>query len=170
MCMITDKERCTVAEKPVTCYKAMHPIDCNGAMKASEYRFVSEFMVYDYTLGEEYSLEKFEKFPEVNLELGMDLCKRRLRVDKGFHSYAREEDAYNHIRQENSSSLLRLGTNPLVLVMCEIPAGASYWEGDEGGRPGYCSDRIKILAWKPGYEKDWIRCEREPAQSDANLF
>lgn len=151
MCMITDKtEYLVVPDKPVTCYKAMRPIDYGSAVKASDYKFRSEYMGYIYTLGEDYSLRGSADFPEANLD-GL-----RMRVDEGFHSYARLEDAYCYCVYENMSNQ-RLGIKPLVLVECEIPAGARYWVGDEGGYSGYCSDRIRILAWKPWHGKDWVK-------------
>jgi hypothetical protein len=136
--MITDKAKYLVAEKPIKCYKVMHPIDRYGV-----YKFSSEYIGYIYTLGEEYTLNKSEKFPEVNTE---DLCGRYMRVNKGFHSYARKEDAWWYSRWDH-----------LAVVECEIPAGARYWEGDEGGYPGYCSDRIRVVAWKPWNGNEWIR-------------
>lgn len=145
MCMTTYVTRCLVADKPITCYKVMRLINYGSAMSASAYKFRSEYRGYIYTLGEEYSLRYSEYFPEANPD------GRRMIVEKGFHSYVIPEDAHH----ESMRNTFGYDLNPMVMVKCEIPKGARYWTGDEGGYAGYCSDCIKVVAWKRWHDKDW---------------
>lgn len=154
--MITYKRWCFVSDKPVTCYKLMYLINHDGATDASAFKFRSEYMGWIYTLGKEYHIREGENFPEANPD------GERMIVERGFHSYVNKEDTYYYSAHENSFNSgnpfsPRLAANPLVIVMCEIPAGARYWVGDEGGILGYCSERIKVVAWKRWYMDEWTR-------------
>lgn len=135
MCLTTYDKRAKVAEKPIECYKVV--LTSQGADAVC---FTSEFFGFQYEIGKEYSLNG--ELPAENGD-GDDYF-RVLYVSEGFHSYARPADA-----DERCLALYAVGIyGAMAVLRCEIPAGAMYWEGYEGGYSGYCSDHIRVTGWK----------------------
>jgi hypothetical protein len=82
-----------------------------------------------YEVGKTYMEKKFKNRPERDLLLGV----RRV-VNHGFHTYKYHKDARN-----NAYSWT-------VMLKCVIPAGARYFTNES--RDQYCSDQIRVVAWK----------------------
>lgn len=154
MCLCTNNKKPETAERPVECYKVVWkmPWDTPAAELG---HFLSEFQCFPYSLGAEYSLDGV--FPRIN-------AGGCLRISEGFHSYARLIDACERcwdiytksIREEEAK-----GFYGRVILRCEIPAGATYWEGSDGLCPEYCSDRIRVTGWKLNSETKWRTCVKE---------
>lgn len=152
MCLSTNSKRPKTANKPVTCYKVVWKMPWNTPAVECGH-FLSEFTQFPYNLGVEYSID--DPFPSVN-------TGEYLRIEKGFHSYARLMDAVDgcwEYRYTKSLEGSLKGFYGQVILRCEIPEGAHYWEGNKAindkGYKEYCSDRIKVTAWRMWDETAW---------------
>lgn len=145
MCLTTYGKKAKVAEKPIECYKAVMMLK---PQETDAVCFTSEFFGFQYEIGKEYSLNG-----ELPVENGDgDEYFRVLYIAEGFHSYARSTDADDRC---NALYAIGIHTDALAVLRCEIPAGARYWEGNEGMYVGYCSDRIRVTGWKLYDETRW---------------
>lgn len=149
MCLSTT-ERCpNVASGPVTCYKVMYVVGEFGMVPPEHLReikyFMSVFTNMKYIPGVKYDeLEMITSNPNEDGEA--------TEISYGFHSYKRQSDA--------EAAAMRMGYWKVV-VKCEIPAGARYWEGNhikkDSGYAEYCSDAIVTVAYKlPGRNNKWV--------------
>ena len=130
-----------MAMRPIPCYKIMS-VNKDGTFASALYGF-------EYTLGFTYRLDDndFNSFPERNPSRWI------LKIEKGFHSYQRENTA--------KFELLNYGSGNWAIVKCEIPKGARYWPGDHG--MAFCSDSIKPVKWKKAGEVAWHDVPPAPA-------
>lgn len=147
MCLITESKRCGVAGKPIPCYKVV------WKKSYEPHRFTSEFFDFPYEIGVEYKAGN--GFVTVNRD-------HALTVSEGFHSYARLKDAVEECPGCDEKSMMTFGIRDywsLVILKCEIPEGARYWIGnkspDDKNYMEYCSDRIRVLAWRAGDDTKW---------------
>lgn len=157
MCLTVTCRKSKVAKKPIICYKLMFPygnenegegqcvihMDIHPNMKPVY--FNSTVCRMKYELGAEYTEGKFtEALPGTWSGGSYD-------IQYGFHSYSRLKDA-EYMRNRRAY---------VVVVKCEIPAGARYWKGNrerwprDGNYFEYCSDKIRVLAWKHPYTGKW---------------
>lgn len=152
MCLCTNNIKPKTAKRPVTCYKVVWKMPWNTpAVECG--RFLSEYQQFPYSIGVEYSVDTL---PKVN-------TGDYLRISEGFHSYARLMDAgercweYRYAKGTEEKEMS--GFYGQVILRCEIPAGASYWEGNkclnDKGYKEYCSDRIKVTGWRLWGETKW---------------
>ena len=155
MCLTVTWRKSKVARKPIICYKLMFPygnggegpcvihMDIHPNMKPVY--FNSTVCRMKYELSAEYAEGKFmEALPEG--------WSRNCDIMYGFHSYPRLKDA-EYERNDRAY---------VVVVKCEIPAGARYRKGNrkhwiwgDDRYFEYCSDKIKVLAWKHPYTGKW---------------
>lgn len=157
MCLTVTWRKSKVARKPIICYKLMFPygnggegpcvihMDIHPNMKPVYFNSTVCHMKYE--LGGEYTEEKFMEALPSGWSGGYDIMY-------GFHSYSRLKDAEcaRHYRAY------------VVIVKCEIPAGARYWKGNrkhwlrgDDKYFEYCSDKIKILEWRHTYRDKWYK-------------
>ena len=129
MCMYTGFKKALVAEKDIVCYKNADLLDNPGGKT----KFQSVIQGFLYLLHKEYTL----------------------RLEEGFHSFKVRKDA-----EDDINCWLE---NVRVVLKCVIPAGAHYWHGNwfwlktqkKSECRQYCSDKIRIVAWKFRNEKTW---------------
>lgn len=143
MCLTTESKRCTVANKPIPCYKVVWK---KPSKDGEPPLFTSEYFGFVYETGEEYCVKPIRDFVTERPE-----GRRSFSIGAGFHSYARLKDALDN-RQDG----LPWGQ---VILRCEIPAGARYWRGNKSHLDyryvEYCSDRIRVVGWKFHNEAKW---------------
>lgn len=154
MCLTTKSKRCTVANKPIPCYKVV------WKKQYEPQRFKSEYFGFIYDMGKEYSVKPIEDFATEKPE-----GRRSFSFGVGFHSYGRLKDAIDNCQEGEPWGQ--------VILRCEIPAGARYWRGNKSRTDDnyieYCSDRIKILAWRSWNETKWHKkdCTKAVPPADA---
>lgn len=149
MCLTTESKRCTLANKPVPCYKVVWKKQSDDN---EPQRFKSEYFGFIYDMGKEYSVKPAEDFitkkPEDRMSFSLEI---------GFHSYGRLKDAMDNCQDGEPWEQ--------VVLRCEIPAGALYWRGNkclnDKGYIEYCSNRIKITGWRLWGETKWHTNIRE---------
>lgn len=138
MCLITQQNKPNVTDKDIVCYKLARKYRYASG-KVSTVKFASQYIYFEYVLGVSYTEASFQEL----------LCG--CSVDKGFHSYKRLQD------MEDARNML-VYPEGFAILKCVIPAGARYWEGvnyTDRNRKEYCSDKIKIVAWKTNPEQPW---------------
>lgn len=158
MCMYADAGTMKTAECPIKCYKIVY-----GHCDDGKVYFQSQCMNFHYELGESHALidqEALEEFlTPKEKTITLTILKRfeepvrrtvcKVMLNKGFHSYKNLKDAQDCV-VENT---------PMVLLECEIPKGACYWEGDDTcaceEKKFYCSNALKITGWKFDDDKEW---------------
>lgn len=116
-----------VVGKSIICYKA---VSLNAVQDKAF--LTSLFYGFEYTLGETYTETDF---PE---------ALKGWTVNNAFHAYILEGSAI-------SQSLC--DRNHTVMLECEIPEGALYYVSS--GEAEICSNKIKALRWKFGFEEEW---------------
>lgn len=158
MCMYADPGSMKTAEDSIKCYKIVY-----GHCDDGKVYFQSQFMNFHYELGESHALIDQEALEEFLTPKGNSYTLTTLRqfeepvrrtvskvtLNKGFHSYKNLKDA----------QMCVVENTPMVLLECEIPKGACYWEGDDTGtheeKKFYCSNALKITGWKFADDKEW---------------
>ena len=128
MCLYTTQSKSLIAKKDITCYKVVH-------LHENETLFRSEFRFFEYKIGRTYRLRIGVK----------QWVPNNCYLHSGFHSFATLKNA------------LEYGGKCMVLLKCVIPKGARYYVGDfrQGYRTQYCSNRIRVVAWKPMWRGKW---------------
>lgn len=123
MCLYSDTYRPVKADKAITCYKVVKKENSYGKPL-----FRSVFFSFTYELGKRYKNRKFNHYEPTGF------------VYDGFHSYANELHAKNNLWRDGKE----------VIIQCEIPAGSWYYTESlrDDFRKEYCSDRIRVVAWK----------------------
>lgn len=129
MCLYTTQTKSLIAKKDITCYKVVH-------LHENETLFRSEFRFFEYKIGRVYSLCTSVKQWVPNQYGNMY---------SGFHSFTTLRNA------------LTYGGKHMALLKCVIPKGARYYVGDfgNGSCTQYCSNRIRVVAWKPMWRGKW---------------
>lgn len=150
MCLYSKSGRTYTATKPITCYKVVF-IERG---KGKKLKFTSEIQRFRYKIGSEYGLDarSMERSFGPADKLEKDNWTGETIVRYGFHSYKRLCDA------ERESAPWNMHDAVYAILKCEIPAGARYWIGNKGGaHPSapsphkyaeYCSEKIKVVAWR----------------------
>lgn len=127
MCLYTTQPKSLIAKKDITCYKVVHP-----HIKA----FLSEYRFFEYKIGRTYRLYTgVKQWAPDNYGY----------MYSGFHSFTTLKNA------------LEYGGKRMVLLKCVIPKGSRYYVGDfgNGSCTQYCSNRIRVVAWKPMWRGKW---------------
>lgn len=138
MCLYTEQSKPLVAEKDITCYKVVYRYE---ALK----QFRSEIQFFKYRIGYTYDLY-------MDVEDWVPSAAGYLYW--GFHSFTTLKNA------------LEYGGKRMVLLKCVIPKGARYYAGGfergfcDNPRLGgigtqYCSNQIRVVAWKPMRRGKW---------------
>lgn len=138
MCLYTSQKKSLIAKKDITCYKVVH---WDEVLK----QFRSEIRLFKYKIGHTYRLRKGLRQWVPN-DFGY--------VYSGFHSFTTLKNA------------LEYGGKHMVLLKCVIPKGARYYAGGfvqgyydaqytGGFGTQYCSNQIRIVAWKPMWRGKW---------------
>lgn len=171
MCLFNQDGIKHTAKKPIICYKLVYvEEDTDSPNPLENVSFRSEIRLFRYKLGKEYRLTAAERGKSFDRKLDNmesdDLCGRGWVIKSGFHSYKRFKDA------EYEAVLFK--DRYMVVLRCEIPAGARYWVGNTGTeyapctddptRNNYaelCSEKIRVLAWKwGGKQHRWNKTTR----------
>lgn len=127
MCLHSKQAYYATAAKDITCYKVVR---AGYLYNMDHWKFPAMyFSNFVYEVGKTYEEKKFKNRPERDPFMGA-----RCVVNKGFHTYKYYKDARN-----NAYSWT-------VMLKCVIPAGARYFTGKD--RDQYCSDQIRVVAWK----------------------
>ena len=148
MCLYTSQNKPKVAKKAIRCMKVVkRKGDCEySPMFCWQNRDVS------YRVGCETKIMYFEgdEFAEpLNVEPCSDVITEEYwRVEHGLHSYT--------VGNRNISTIVSLYENKYVILECEIPVGALYYEGHSNmvhspsderfeSETSYCSDRLSVI-------------------------
>jgi hypothetical protein len=155
MCLNSKEKECKVAKEAITCYKVVMKVERDNmpALVSTIYDFL-------YKIGESYEIGKGESFPLKGHHYTAKGRKNEYftKLNHGFHSYKRLKDAKGNCNYDPRPLDWRnfLGE---VILKCEIPAGARYWTGNtrwyDDEYAEYCSDQIRVVAWKLRDEKNW---------------
>lgn len=140
MCLSTTEKNCRTADAPVECYKVVIKRDGPG--------FLSSIYGFLYELGKEpYELGPLAWFPR---ERQPERDYGEIYISEGFHSFKRLEDAREYCGGSE------------VILKCEIPEGAHYWVGNHtnNGYAGFCSDQLRVVAWKMRDDNRWRKYEK----------
>lgn len=138
MCLYTSQKKSLIAKKDITCYKVVY-------LHEYEALFRSEFRFFEYRIGHTYRLRMGVRQWVPN-DAGY--------LYSGFHSFTTLKNA------------LEYGGKCMVLLKCVIPKGARYYVGGfvQGFRDDqytggvgtqYCSNQIRVVAWKPMWRGKW---------------
>lgn len=139
MCLYTNQTKPLIAKKDITCYKVVYyPYEADK-------QFRSEFRFFEYRIGHTYRLRTGVKQWLPN-DAGY--------LYSGFHSFTTLKHA------------LEYGGKGMVLLKCVIPKGARYYVGGfthgmhdalhtDGDSTQYCSNQIRVVAWKPMWRGKW---------------
>lgn len=126
MCLYTTQRRADKAKKPITCYKVVK----HWYNRCNTPVFKSLYQHFEYKPG---TLRREKKFRCMPRESGG--------VYFGFHSYSTLKCASSWALSED------------VILKCEIPVDSRYYTSNT--REEYCSNRIRIIAWRKASEKKW---------------
>lgn len=138
MCLYTSQTKSLIAKKDITCYKVVYPYEADR-------QFRSEFRFFEYKIGRTYRLR---------MGVRQWLPNDGGYLYSGFHSFTTLKNALEH------------GDKYMVLLKCVIPKGARYYTGEfvrgfcnaqyTGGiGTQYCSNQIRVVAWKPMWHGKW---------------
>ena len=156
MCLyIQKKENRQVheAESVITVYKAVKVQDCLGYGVL----LMSFFFNHIYHMGKSYK----EQPDFTNKEQPDNMASYLVSgiVNRGFHSYTTYERA---LKEWENVECRSHWFNRIVILKCEIPAGAKYLVGkslcaaDDEEDNEICSDAIKVVAWcHPRIQREW---------------
>lgn len=158
MCLNSKDKECKVAKETITCYKVVMKVVLNKTPA-----LMSTIYDFPYKIGESYEIKEGEYFPLkghpfTNFGARGKEKKYSTTLNHGFHSYKRLKDAKENCDYDPCCSDWRNFLGEVVLK-CEIPAGANYWTGNtrwyDDKYAEYCSDQIRVVAWKLRDEKTW---------------
>lgn len=162
MCLNSKDKECKVAKETITCYKVVMKVERDGmpALVSTIYDFL-------YKIGESYEIGEGEYFPLKGHPCTNFGAKGKEKgysttLNHGFHSYKRLKDAKDSCTYNCAYAPLPLDWRNFlgeVILKCEIPKGARYWTGNQRWYDDkyaeYCSDQIRVVAWKLRDEKTW---------------
>ena len=97
--------------------------------------FQSPFYYKKYRVGGSYTEPTFEA------KKNKGAFDRDVRIEFGFHTYKTIQTTRCH------------GDFRFAILKCVIPAGTRYWE--DAYDETYCSETIKVVAWKPFWGGKW---------------
>ena len=147
MCLLTNQAETLTATKALTCYKTAFLTPTGNG---DEIFFKSTIEGFHYDLGKTYELDedKAQMFDVKNS------WQKMISISYGFHSYV-------HWRSAEDEAIDSIDE---IILKCEIPVGARYWKG-EGPmifdvEQEYCSDKIKVVAWRRKTERKWKTVQR----------
>ena len=159
MCLASNQNTAKIAKKDIECYKVVTLYTEANEEQLTRptlpEEFFSKFRYFKYVLGKTYVCDNFEK--EVP----------RMIIKYGFHSYADLTEAYYscaYTPHITTDSYGRQAVKEEVLLKCIIPKGAFYFDGTADTLNQYCSDKIKVVAWKRHWNVKWYQ-----GNSDENL-
>lgn len=130
MCLYTTEKRAAKAKKSIICYKVVRRFNSIYAVVYSTPVFTSLYHDFEYRPGKLRREKKFKCMPR---ESGA--------VYFGFHSYATLHAAHIWAGPDD------------VILKCEIPDSSRYYTSITGEE--YCSNRIKVIAWRKATERKW---------------
>lgn len=149
MCLCTLTNTAYKTSKPLICYKV---VVINRTVSA----FESIHKYHIYRINEKYYERRFRSKINSHSVLGNI-------VNYGFHSYVSYTGARRMIKEYktryNNNGLIGyypdIDNAEFVILKCEIPANSLYFFGNSGWSSNgeYCSNKIKVLAWKREYGK-----------------
>ena len=131
MCLNTYQQTESTAEKDITCYKVVH----RPSVSVQPGLFISIFQDFIYKVGKHYNASHFHSRNTIKYN------SRSYSVYYGFHSYRTLEIARWWCASCD------------VIIKCVIPKGARYFES--ANTDEYCSNKIKVVAWKKRSGKSW---------------
>lgn len=147
MCLLTNQAETLTATEAKTCYKTAFLVPTGNG---DEIFFKSTIEGFCYDLGKTYELDedKAQVFDAKNPRREM------ISISYGFHSFV-------HLRSAKDEAIDSIDE---IILKCEIPVGARYWKG-EGPmifdvEQQYCSDKIKVVAWRRKTEQKWKTVQR----------
>lgn len=151
MCLASNQCMAKVAKKDIECYKVVELYTEANEEQLTRptmpEEFFSKFHCFKYVLGKTYICDNFEK--EVQRKI----------IEYGFHSYANLTDAYSScdcaMPRITTDLYGRQAMKEEVLLKCIIPKGALYFDGTADTLNQYCSDKIKVVAWKRHWNVKW---------------
>lgn len=149
MCLLTTQAETLTATKAKTCYKTAFLTPTGNG---DEIFFKSTIEGFHYDLGKTYELDedKAQRFDAKNS------WQKMISIGYGFHSYV-------HLRNAKDEAIDSIDE---IILKCEIPVGAHYWKGkgsmtfDDEYQQQYCSDKIKVVAWRRKTERKWKTVQR----------
>ena len=148
MCLFTHLGEARTANKDITCYKIVYPGD---SQETASDVFRSLMMKFHYKLGMTYEEPEFNVTSE---EPEFEVTDKSGRVvHKGFHSYRKlSEAAYWVTRRQ-------------AILKCVIPAGSKYYY--DPNKSYYCSNKLKIVAWRQSFMKPRVWSMEQCTNADA---
>jgi len=146
MCLITNKNKLSEVNKPLTVYKVLyikcqHDSDGNGNIE-QEIFLHSPYQFFLYKVNTLYKVKKINIHERINKYISMLHPEYPNRVEVGFHSFLRRKDAQLASEQLGYSIF-----GKSIVVKCTIPTGTKIitgvW-GDDGTTKIIVSDKIII--------------------------
>lgn len=161
MCLYTSQEKPKTATKPIRCMKVVRRIKgeegympCFNSTSLVNYRIGETVRIYPNEVSD--FREPYCAREEIAVGCYVDYAKKGrefYKVTRGLHAYT-----YGN---KNVGRLLALkGTDKYVVLECEIPEGASYYEGHSNvtysiweigfmTETSYCSDSLRVIREVP---------------------
>lgn len=148
MCLFTHLGEARTANKDITCYKIVYLGD---SQETSSDVFISLTMKFHYKIGVTYEEPEFNVTSE---KPDFVITGKNGRVvHKGFHSYRKlSEVAYWVTRKQ-------------AILKCVIPAGSKYYY--DPNKIYYCSNKLKIVAWRQPFMKPHVWSTEQCTNADA---
>lgn len=160
MCLYTNQEKPKTATEPIRCMKVVRK-NVEGQFLPLVYRGYGNSI--SYTIGEETSILPFEResfATPLPIEAETIITKEGFQVDRGLHTYT----------MWNISILClakRWTKSTYVILECEIPVGALYYEGHTNtlysplsplmtDETGFVSDKLRVVREVPLLELEDI--------------
>ncbi len=151
MCLFTNQEKPKVCKTPIRCMKIVRR-RLGGGYEPCFYRIFGDV----YRLGEIVQLVTPNIFDDVHDFGEFVYSGENIKVQTGFHTYTYGNGNIVKVLEVMKNE----GEGELVVLECEIPKGALYYEGhcnvhyhhNEKGllsETGYCSDRLRVIREVP---------------------
>ena len=144
MCLFTDQDKAIHVKETITCFKIVRVYD---HIKA---KMFSVYFDYKYEMGKQFEVKAFLNESSDN------------QIRLGFHSYKHLSEA-----KRNARCFMPIAKNSgfdVIIIKCEIPIDALYYTGydspdayigEEEKHKQYCSNSIKVVAWKKVNGTHW---------------
>lgn len=151
MCLFTHLGEARTANKDITCYKIVYPGD---GQETSSDIFRSMMMKFHYKIGVTYEEPDFKVTPEEpDFKVTWVTDKNARLVHKGFHSYRKLSEAAYWVSRWQA------------ILKCVIPAGSKYYY--DPNKIYYCSNKLKIVAWRQPFMKPHVWSTEQCINADA---
>ena len=127
------------AQTELVCYKVVQ-VDIGDKKFHSNYDWE-----HTYEIGKTYREKRFKRAVSYDQQT----------LGRGFHSYMKLVRALRNADKLNSCSWA-CSDGKHIILKCVIPKGALYYEGCSGETAligEYCSNKIKVVAWRTVYGK-----------------